>query len=355
MGIFCILFFILIGMLVGTKPRLQTKIIPNGSYISRARTTVINGVFIWIVFIRHMRGYGFEVYGLEYVIAKGVGALGQCCVATFLFYSGFGIMSSLKKKGDKYCRKLLTVRLPTLLLHTAIAVCIFWCVQSLYGETYETIHILLSLVTWYELGNSNWYIFITLSSYILIAISYIICQRVKNEAAIAICTLFLFVYEIFFLIENHKAHWWYDSCLCIPAGMLFFVWRTRIECGISKFKIPAWIWGIILVPLSVLLYNFAPWANYMNNIATIMFALGITLFSSCITMQKQSSFLCWCGGSALFYLYIFQRIPMIVGIKSGWDITHPLMYQTFCITCTLMIAFVSVRIFQKIDSLVQHK
>lgn len=94
-------------MLVGTKPRLQTKIIPNGSYISRARTTVINGVFIWIVFIRHMRGYGFEVYGLEYVIAKGVGALGQCCVATFLFYSGFGIMSSLKKKETNIAENFL--------------------------------------------------------------------------------------------------------------------------------------------------------------------------------------------------------------------------------------------------------
>ena len=307
---------------------------------------MINGFFIWIVFLSHMRGYGLALSGMDFLVAKGIGLLGQCCVATFFFYSGFGIMTSLQMKGRIYSLQLITRRFPALLLHMTIAVCLFWGLQTLYGKQYELIDVLLSFIGWCDLGNSNWFIFISLISYLLIAASYTLFHK-AGETAVAIFTAFLLLFVIFFV--RHRGPWWYDTCLCLPAGMLFCIYRPVIESIIDKFCVPAWIWGMLLVPVSLTLYNFMLWRPFYNNLSAILFAFGVTLIFSCIRLRKVPGFLCWSGGAALFYLYIFQRIPMIVGAHANWNQEHLFLYQLFVFVCTLLIAAVCIRIFPKLD------
>lgn len=307
---------------------------------------MINGIFIWIVFIRHMRGYDIDVSGMELLVAKGTGLLGQCCVATFFFYSGFGIMTNLQRKGKSYALQLITRRFPMLLLHMTIAVCLFWGLQTLYGKQYDLTQVLSSFIGWSSLGNSNWFIFVSLTSYL--AASYPLFRK-AGDSAVAICTAFLLLCFIF--LVRHRGSWWYDTCLCIPAGMLFCIWRPVIESTIAKLRVSAWIWGLLLVPFSLFLYNFVPWPPYYDNISAILFAFGVTLVFSCIRLRKIPRFLCWSGGTALFYLYIFQRIPMIIGAHESWNHEHLFLYQMFAFVCTLLMAAVCVRIFPKLDRL----
>lgn len=343
---FSIICIVLLLLLLLATPRLQAHILPDGAYMRKERTSMINGIFIWIVFLSHMRGYGMNLFGTDLLVAKGIGLLGQCCVATFFFYSGFGIMSSLQRKGRRYALQLITRRFPMLLLHMTIAVCLFWVLQTFYGKQYGLTHVLLSFVGWSNLGNSSWFIFISLTSYLLIVASYILCRK-AGESAVAIFTAFLLLFVIFFV--RHRGSWWYDTCLCIPAGMLFCIWRPVIESTIAKLCIPAWIWGIILVPVSLCLYNFMPWRPYYNNLSAILFAFGVTLVFSCISLRTVPDFLRWSGGPALFYLFIFQRIPMIIGANADWNHEHLFLYQMFAFVCTLLMAVVCTRIFPKLD------
>ena len=268
-----------------SRPRLTRRMLTDGTYMLRERTCMINGFFIWIVLMSHTSQYGAGASGSDLFVVKNIARLGQCCVATFFFYSGFGIMSSLHKKGKRYARELVTVRFPKLLLHTVVAVSVYLVLQTLfYGQEYPLSQILLSFVCWSDLGNSNWFIFISLTAYLLIAAGYTLCNRFGGNAVVASTALML-VAVIFFI--RHRGYWWYDTCLCIPAGMLFFIHRSRIEAILEKLRVPAWVWGTLLVPLSLVLYHFMPWPTPLDNAAAILFAFGITLIFSCVRVRIQ--------------------------------------------------------------------
>ena len=319
----------------------------SGDYVSRDRSSCINGIFIWIVFISHLNSYCQDWLVWDTYIVRGIGLIGQMCVATFFFYSGFGIMLSLQNKKKDYARALLFRRFPALLLHFAIAVCCFWCLQTAIGHKYDLITILLSLIGWESLGNSNWFIFITLSSYIIIALTYALFRR--HGQKIFLFSLFVF-FTLFSVLIRYKGVWWVNTIYCIPAGMAYAAYKNKFESlmpGSAKMRI---IVSLFILAASLCIYQkgFLHW-YISHNLASVAFAFAITLASSAIVFRRHSRFLCWCGGSGLFCLYIFQRIPMIVGGGLG---AAPIVYQAICILCTLLIAYVASLVLKQMDRFV---
>lgn len=240
----------------------------------------------------------------------------------------------------RYAKALVLNSLPMLTLHMALAVCVFWFVQSLYGVGFPLIRVLLSFVGWSSIGNSNWFIFVTLLSYVVIALGYGIFHRV-GQNAVAVSTLCLLILANWWLVcVKGQESYWYNTNLCIPAGMFFYIWRNQIELLMRKLWMPSWCCGVVLVPASLVLYRLlAPWP-YLNNISAILFAFGVTLIFFCISVQKTPRFLCW----SLFFVYIFQRIPMLVGAKEGWNHESPFIYQLFCFVATLAIAWLTSKV-----------
>lgn len=81
-------------------------------YLSIETTNVIKGVFIILVVIKHATPYvinaGWQPEGVAGEIFHFVNNnVGQWIVAMFLFYSGYGIMESIKRKGSAYVRQIL--------------------------------------------------------------------------------------------------------------------------------------------------------------------------------------------------------------------------------------------------------
>lgn len=58
----------------------------------------------------------------------------------------------------------------------------------------------------------------------------------------------------------------------------------------------------------------------------------------------------WAGGEALFPLYIFQRIPMIIGRHFGLNETHPHLYIAACLAVCIALAFVFLKLFRHLDA-----
>lgn len=342
-----VIIFILLASFVAAFPSLKSEMLPNGSYITRERTCLINGFFIWFVFVRHMGDYfpnGIAPH--DYVVYKPLRALGQCVVATFFFYSGFGLMTSLCRGG--YVKSLMLKRLPMLWFYLAVAISTFLGIQACYGNYFSLEHILQAYVAWKSVGNSTWFICITLISYPIIALSYILFHR-KGEKAVAGAASVLFLLLVYAMYRRWggESHW-YNTSLCIPAGMWFFIYRTKVEQIVKRAFIPAWVWGMVFTLLALLLYRLINEWPYLHNIAAMLFALGITLVFSCISLKKQPTFLCWSGGAGLFFIYIFQRIPMLVGEKAGWSVEYPFAYQLFCVVTTLLIALGCCKVLPKL-------
>lgn len=103
--------------------------------------------------------------------------LDQMVVSMFFFYSGFGIMEQIKHRGGAYIGTIPKKRFPQLLLNMDICVVLFIILNTAIGQTFGAKQILLSLIGWESVGNSNWYIFVMLALYVVTYLSFLIIKR----------------------------------------------------------------------------------------------------------------------------------------------------------------------------------
>ena len=149
----------------------------HDGYLSKEQSNCIKGFFIVVVFCRHIApyladsGYDFSMLG-DNLFRWIDGRIGQLLVVMFLFYSGYGVMESIKNKGETYIDSIPHRRLITTLLNFDVAVGIFLVVDICLGIHYETKDIVLAFTGWKSIGNSNWYIFVILCCYFSTYLTY---------------------------------------------------------------------------------------------------------------------------------------------------------------------------------------
>ena len=344
-----LLIFLLSIILV--KPVFVKQPLQSYNYLSRERTCCINGIFIWLVFIGHLNHYPINLLEAEKSLNAEICQLSQLVVTTFFLYSGYGIMHSLMNKGKRYAKSLLFRRFPRLLGLFASIVLLYWLIESLIGRSYTISHVLISLTGFYTLENSGWFIFITLLSYLEISVVYLCFEKFGNTIVCLIIASIMCIQMPIF-----KSSIMNDTLLCIPAGMLLCTYRKRIDYYVSQLPIHSSILGALLAITGRYVYYFnallmmppehssAALILYylVDNFGSIMFAVGVTWFFAALTFKQAPSFLLWSGGSALFYIYILQRIPMMLGVYWGVNYSHPTLYNTACMLITILLAFVFV-------------
>lgn len=75
-------------------------------YIDLENTKPVKGIFVWMIFFRHCMDYfnkELKKGKISILIDK---SFGPNIVSLFLFYSGYGINESFKKKGNIYIKTL---------------------------------------------------------------------------------------------------------------------------------------------------------------------------------------------------------------------------------------------------------
>lgn len=363
------ILFLLLLVLVFCLFLCGDRAVPAGgereAYLSRHHTSMMNGVFIWLVFLRHFSQYHPTMGGMDAWLLEH-DCLGQLIVAPFFFFSGWGMMCSLQKKGKDYVRSLVCIRFPGLLLKFAVAVLVFWAVQSLLGQSYSWEQVLLSLIGWQSLGNSNWFIFMTLLMYLVVAGVFAIIPQNKRSLGVLVVVAVLAL--VIFKMPGFKMRYWYDTILCLPAGML---WCECCKYFSVKVLRRGGLAAVVLLPAGWWVYDSASeltrgwpvlscWSgNMLANAGAVLFALGVALLTGSLSLgapqlNRCGKWLAWCGGPALFYLYIYQRMPMLVGAHFGVHVSSPRCYAAVCVIVTVLIAFALVWITGKRSSISQR-
>ena len=138
--------------------------------------------------------------------------LGQMIVVMFMFYSGYGIGESVKRKGMGYIKSFPKNRVLKTLLHFDVAILIYFILSLILELNYPSGQVALAFIGWTSIGNSNWYIFAVIILYVITWIAFSIFRKNKVAAAAGV-TLLTVVNEVC------KS----DSKLC------FFVSRVFIE------------------------------------------------------------------------------------------------------------------------------
>ncbi len=327
-----ILMIIFIAILCSIK--IQWKSIDE-EYLSKAYTLPIKGIFIIIVFLSHIRTYTvYDSKGDIFTIGI-LNYLGQLMVALFLFYSGYGIYEAIKRKGNSYIELLLKNRFGKTFFDFGLAIILFLVVNACLGQFYPVSRILLSFIGWSSVGNSAWYMFAIFTLYILSYICFNILKNVRHGRFLAICLLSACSLGYVYIFSIIKDNYWSSTYLCFVAGMWYSFFKEYIDKVLKANILLYYIVTIFVIICYNYLFNIRYRRLLMFNLVAILFCLVFVFLS--MKLSIHSKFLSWMG-EHLFWVYILQRIPMLVLQHFGFAAEHPYIYLYICFGATILLA-----------------
>lgn len=258
--------------------------------------------------------------------------VGQWIVAMFLFYSGYGVMESIKRKGHDYIQSLPRKRILQVLVNFDIAVLIFIVVDLILRKPLTINQCLLSLTGWESVGNSNWYIFIIMLMYLITYIAFYKGGG-KYQQSLLAAVAFTFVFSI--ILSYFKPDYWFNTMFCYTAGSCFSVYKEKIEAFAKSYY-----WQVLIITIiSLLIIDRIPYhvKGLVYNTFSVFFCCLVVLLT--MKFKINSPILLWCGKN-LFPLYIYQRISMMVfsSINNGaFAAGYPFLFIVVCLIITIMI------------------
>ena len=282
-----------------------------GDYMSPKNTATINAIFSVLIFISHATNYigNDNLTGAldePYVSLKVF--LHQLVVVTYLFFSGFGIMESIKKKGTAYVKAMPVNRLFKLWYHFAIVLVMYTIVRiGIIGVKYSLKDYLLAYTGYTTIGNSNWYLFVTFALYIIVIVSFLVFRKNNILATALVCVL-----SLGFVLFEKKIGLptqYYNTVVCFPLGMIFSLVKPYVDKLIMKNDL---IWYTAFT-VSVAVFAYFS-RNRWDRLLTYEMFVCSALIMLAIAMMKiniKSSVLDWFG-EHIFSFFILQRIPMLL-------------------------------------------
>ncbi len=326
-----VLIILLLLIMITARPKKY-----NENYLDKKNTDAIKGIFLVFVFISHFILYKIPLQNnwVDSVGVKFITKLEQLMVTMFLFYSGYGVMESIKRKGDDYIKTFPKKRILTTLINFDIAVLIYMF-ASRYFVTHTVFSIeslkkiVLALIGWDGFQNSNWYIF---SILVLYTITYLSAKAFKNKHE-RVISIFIGTFLFTLLMSRFKPVYWYNTAFCFVFGTVFSTYKEEIE---------KWLLGkelILIIYMTMLFLVLYKLKNniYLYYIYTIVFTLIIVLLTRKIYLSNIA--LSWMGRN-LFPLYIFQRLPMMLLKDNSFMKENTYVLFITCLILTLIITLI---------------
>ena len=324
-----IIFFAIVILLLLYSKFYNKKFFDG--YLSKDNTTKVNGFFIILVFFSHFQQYITITNPYDALLYKFVGLIGQLMVTTFFFFSGYGIHESVKNKGEKYIKQFFKHRFLPTYTNWFLAITAFVVLDIILQKSLTIEQVILAYIGWESIGNSSWYLFDIFVLYFLFMISFNLFKKEKMRLyAITFLTI-VFIIILSFLKESYV----YNTLLCFPLGMFYSYYKEKIDIKIMKNNknyLISFIAALMLFIVSF--YTYRHLGNQtIHLIASCFFVLTISLMM--MKFKLKSQILHWCGRN-LFWIYILQRIPMMIfkGRFSNYNV-----YFIVCIISTVLIVY----------------
>ena len=333
------LLLLLLLILYGIKISGPGKF--NEDYLKKEVTTSINGIFVILIVFSHYKQYADfgGVYDAPYLALRE--HLNQMVVASFLFYSGYGMMEAIKRKGEAYVDKLPS-KFWQLLFRFDIAVILFLILDKILGIEYPPTQIALAFTSWTSVGNSNWYITAILMIYVCMFLAFKVSFRITPAHAKKtgiLITIILIIGCVFMQIRMGRPGYCYNTMILASLGMLWSEYKSALEKVIMKNEFTYLL--ALAVTVAVYAVSFPHRKEYGIEGYTV-WAVAFTILLVLITMKARihNKILEWFGAH-VFSIYILQRIPMMIldyfGLIESYKYIS--LVAVFVLTIPLAIAF----------------
>lgn len=345
-----ILFVVILIVVNQMKPAKEGEF--HRDYLCKEKTTAINGIFVILIVISHAKQY-IDIGGIydDAYIAVST-HLNQMVVASFLFYSGYGMMESVKKKKFDYVKSVMTKRFWILLINFNLALCLYYVEGRLLGKTYTVKKLILSSFGWESIGNSSWYVFAILSLYIMFFVAFFIIRFTDNTKIYYVSALFLTLFIIafvYFEMKMGRSRYTYNTVILFALG----VWWSLLKNIIEKIVMKNDITYLITVALVLGVYFPAYFRRWSGGIeGYTVWAIAFTVCMILVTMKISffNPILSWFG-KHVFSIYILQRLPMYIFEYLGYNESHKYMF----IICSFAVTVVLAVIFDKFTTMISKR
>ena len=279
-------------------------------------------------------------------------SLGQLIVVPFFFFSGYGISLSIAKKGRAYVRTFVTHKIPKLFVHFDIVVLVFLLVNIAFGVHYPVIDILLSFLSIYVIGNSNWFITVTILLYLFVYLCYSFSDDEKvSLGAFVICT----VVVAYVSARCNVPTRYYNSVIAFPFGLALGTYERALFSAGNKSA--ARMRKVILCAVSILCFvvSHRICRADVRLEAYILFywlmdlSFCVLIYLFCTQFRFRSRAFHFLG-TYLFEIYMLQRIPMNI-IRSSVGPNPPVIPSFVVVLVTTIAMAVAFRsLFRQLDS-----
>lgn len=345
------IFFVLILLMVLiSSMKISASGEFNKEYLSRENTGMIKGIFVFLVLLGHAVTY-IKVDGIAdelYIDLKN--HLNQMVVAMFFFYSGYGMMKSIMKKRFDYIKGIPLKRFLIVFINFSAAVMLFVLVNLMLGKTFPLTTILLSMIGWSSVGNSNWYMFAIFAVYILLFLSFYMLRWYDKPIMLYFCTVIFSVLTMIFVyweIRMGLPTWWYNTVILVPFGCWYAIFQKTIDSVIMKngFTYFGILSFLVLAYVISFIHRWDGGIEYYT-----VWALIFTSIVVCLSMKVtfDNQIIKWFG-QHIFSIYILQRIPMLFFSRIGLAAKEKYMYIVLCIVFTILFAMIFDYFMDKLD------
>lgn len=333
---------------IAGKPRRSTMPVPD--FMARELTCSINGFFILLIALSHMRSYIRKAFyvALDQPHLLLIRCLGQLVVAPFLFYSGYGIMESIKHK-EGYAAGLPRRRVLPFLVDVWISLAFYLALALYRGKRVTLTTLAYTLVGLRSIGNSNWYVFAIVCLWMATYLAFLLFPHERQRpVAVAVVTALTLAYALWFWSAGYESRW-FNTAFCYPAGMAFSLGIDRVRSLHLETPEKTRTWAACVaggLTLCVILRLASKGNPFVFNLLAIVFMLVVTLFQ--MRIHTVSRFFYW-AGEHLFPLFLYQRIPMI--LLAPLAARNTILYEGCSLCAALLFAAVMPHVHARIKGL----
>lgn len=347
------LIILIVAVLCTYGAKISDQFVLRSNYIEKDQVNSLKGIFVLIIFISHSRGYMILDGSLDALFDFIPVFLGQMMVIPFLFYSGYGVMESIKAKGNAYVSSFLFQRAGKVWIHFIFVVLLYCIVNIVFSVHFDWKTILLAFFAWTSIGNSCWFIFAIIVLYLL---NWLVFSVFKEKIKIASMVLFIGTICLILVLcyGFERPYYWYDTLIFYPIGTIYSLSRKRLDCILKDKK----IWIIGLTSIIVVFLLFKTYCGFMFSalpmgsfffceIYYLLFLMIIVL----VTMRvKIGNSVLEFFGKHIFSIYMLQNISFRILTEIG--ITEKYVFFFIALMITVMLSVLFDVLMNKFDRVV---
>ena len=296
-------------------------------YMSIEQTNNIKGIFAILILLSHSVTFIHVDGPLNelYLIARRY--FNQTVVVMFLFYSGYGMTESFKRKRVPYIRSMFRRRILPLYLKFLISLILYIVVNACFLELPSRDTLVQALFGLTDIGNYGWYMLDIVLLYIFFVVAFYSGSLFRNTrvgylASASVLTLFTVLLILILRCYAYKGSWFYNTVLLFPAGVWYSFLKNRIDVLLEDK-----VRYILSCVATVLVYILC---SMRSKYSLIFYLMWFCVFAGIVVLismrvRIRSRILGFFGG-LVFPLFLIQGITYISLSHFGINESYPYLF-----------------------------